>query len=66
LGDWKGVRLNAAKKPDGPIELYHLSTDLAEEVDLADQYPDIVARMAAIMAGARNSSKNWPWPGDPV
>jgi len=47
--DWKGVRLNVVKKPDGPIELYDLSKDIGEENNVANQHPDIVADMAAIM-----------------
>ncbi|MHC4495795.1 MAG: sulfatase-like hydrolase/transferase [Planctomycetota bacterium] len=30
MGNWKGVRLNVAKKPDGPIELYDLRDDIGE------------------------------------
>jgi hypothetical protein len=30
-GDWKGVRLNMARKPNGPIELYYLKTDIGKK-----------------------------------
>jgi len=63
-GDWKGVRLNVAKDPNGPIELYNLKTDLGETTDLADKYPDVVAKIAQIMKTARTPSQNWPLPGE--
>ncbi len=61
-GDWKGIRLNVAKNPEGPIELYNLHADLGETTDLAEDYPDIVAEMAGIMRTARTPSEHWPWP----
>jgi arylsulfatase A-like enzyme len=48
-GQWKAVRRNVAKDPNGPLELYDLARDLGEEHDLADQHPDLVAEFAAIM-----------------
>jgi len=48
-GNWKGVRLNTFKKPDGPIELYDISKDLSEEKNVAAEHPEIVAEMARIM-----------------
>jgi arylsulfatase A-like enzyme len=47
--DWKAVRLNVLKNPNGPVELYDLSEDIGEENNVADQHPAIVADMAAIM-----------------
>lgn len=48
-GNWKAVRLDVVKKPGGPMELYDLSEDIGEENNIADDHPDIVAEMAAIM-----------------
>ncbi|HEY4208801.1 MAG TPA: arylsulfatase [Puia sp.] len=47
-GHWKGIRLNIH---DGnmKIKLFDLDKDLKEENDVADQHPDIVQHMAAIM-----------------
>jgi arylsulfatase A-like enzyme len=64
MGDWKGVRLNANKKPNGPIELYNLKTDIGEKNNIADKHPDIVAKMEGYMKTARIPSKDWPWPTD--
>ena len=48
-GKWKGIRLDTEKNPDGPIELYDISKDIEEADNIADQYPDVVASLAAIM-----------------
>jgi len=42
IGDWKLV----AKGQDGPWELYDLRTDRRESKNVADRYPDKVARMS--------------------
>jgi len=62
MGHWKGVRLNVAKNPDGPIELYDLRTDLGETMDVAQDFPEIVEQIAGIMRTARAPSEHWPWP----
>jgi len=62
MGDWKGVRLNVAKDPDSRIELYDLKTDIGEEHNLADEHPEIVAKIENIMKSARTPSENWPLP----
>ncbi len=58
-GRWKAVR-----KPmlTGKTELYDLSTDLGEQHDVADQHPDIVAKMEALMAEAHVPSPRWKVP----
>lgn len=50
LGNYKAVRRNAMKAPDGPIELYDLATDPAERTDIAAQWPAIVARARLVMS----------------
>lgn len=45
-GDWKLVRQGVMKDPMVPWQLFNLISDQAELHDLADQYPDIVARLA--------------------
>jgi len=64
IGDFKGVRLNVAKKPDGPIELYNLKKDVGETNNIAAQHPDIVAKIAKIMKTARTPSQHWKMPGE--
>jgi len=60
MGQWKGVRLNIEKNPDGPIELYNLKEDIAEKHNIADQHPQIVAKIANHMKIARTPSEYWP------
>ena len=60
LGDWKGVRLDARKNPDGPIELYDLKSDVGEQNNTADKYPEIVERIQDIMA-SRTVSEITRW-----
>ncbi len=48
-GDWKGVR-HRTRRGDESWELFDLATDLGEDRDVADQHPEIVARLAAIAA----------------
>ena len=38
-GNWKAVRLNVSKNPDGPIELYDLESDLYETNNVAGRLP---------------------------
>jgi uncharacterized sulfatase len=47
-GQWKAVQL----APDKPIELYDLAVDIGEQSDVADQHPEVVARIKAIMQSA--------------
>ena len=44
-GNWKGIRLNVGKDPEGSIELYDLSTDIHEDRNVADEHPEIVREM---------------------
>lgn len=55
-GDWKAIRLNVNKDPNGPIELYDLRTDLGETHNVAAEHPKIVQQMEAIMKTARTES----------
>jgi hypothetical protein len=61
MGDWKGVRYNASANPNGPIELYNLSTDLAEKNNIASVHPEIVARIQEIMKTAHVENKDFPF-----
>jgi arylsulfatase A-like enzyme len=42
---WKAVRLNWNEKPDGPLELYDLQSDLGEEHNLAADHPEVIMTM---------------------
>ena len=56
-GNWKAVRYGVLKDPNAPIQLYDLSSDLGEENDLADQYPQVVEEMAQVFTKARTESE---------
>src|SRR5690606_17536689 len=55
-GDWKAVRQSL----DQPIELYDLSKDLAEETNVAQEHPEIVAEMKRIFEKAHTESEEYP------
>lgn len=48
MGDWKGIRLGQGS----PIQLYDLSEDIGEELDVAAQNPEIVEEIERIMLEA--------------
>jgi len=48
-GEWKGLRLNSQKNPDGPLEIYHLEKDIGEKTDLASQQKELSKEFEAIM-----------------
>jgi arylsulfatase A len=56
MGDWKAVRL----KPDQKIQLFNLKTDLGEQTDVAQQHPDIIARVEEILVKGRTESEVFP------
>ena len=64
MGNWKGIRLNVAKKPDGPIELYNLRNDIGEKKNVADRHPEIVAKIEKYMKSERTPSEHWKMPGE--
>lgn len=64
MGDWKGVRLGGHSSVDVPIELYDLATDPGETRDVSADYPQIVERIAGVMAGRTESEvvPGWNFP----
>lgn len=59
LGDWKGIRLKMSKNANAPLELYNLSTDIGEENNIANQYPEIVEKIVEIMEKEHTYSKEF-------
>ncbi len=56
-GNWKGVRYNVFKEPDGPLELYDLENDIGEEHDLSKDHPEVVAELEKLLSAARTPSE---------
>ncbi|MGB3852586.1 MAG: arylsulfatase [Tunicatimonas sp.] len=55
-GNWKAVQYDVLAQPDGRLELYDLATDLGEQNNVAEQHPEIVTEMRAILDSARTPS----------
>jgi arylsulfatase A-like enzyme len=60
IGSWKGVRLGGHDDPNAPIELYDLGRDPGESSNVADEHPDLVAEVRAVM-DARTQSEIERW-----
>jgi arylsulfatase A len=58
-GPWKAVRLNVARNPRGPVELYNLDADPAETRDVSAQYPETTAELTRLMDSTRKDDPNW-------
>lgn len=59
-GKWKGIQLNVSKLDNPKTELYNLDADLDEKNNVADQNPEIVTKIDAMIKEAHISDKNWP------
>jgi len=54
---WKAVKYNVLTNPDVKLELYDLSVDVEEQFDVAEDYPEIINEMEAILKDARTDSE---------
>lgn len=61
-GEWKAIRM---PWQTGPTQLFNLSNDIGEQSNVADQHPEIVSRMEAMMAEAHEDHPNWQPRGRP-
>lgn len=55
-GDWKAVR----PQWGSPLELYNLREDPGERRNVAEQNPDVVAKIEDLLARARVDAPDWP------
>ncbi|UZR99269.1 arylsulfatase [Chondrinema litorale] len=58
--NWKAVRTNVYKNPNGDWELYNLDTDPSEETNLASQEPEVLKTLVDIANSAHVHDPNWP------
>jgi arylsulfatase A-like enzyme len=61
MGRWKGIRNNAAKQPDAPIELYDLEQDPRETTNVAAANADVVRRIEAVMKSSHTRAVMPRW-----
>lgn len=61
-GNWKAVKMDFFTDPTKPAELYDLSKDLGEEINIASQNPDILAELEALFLSSREPSTLFPFP----
>jgi len=54
-GDWKLIRFLGE-----PPELYELRTDIGEEINVAEKYPEVVQRLTALLESARVEHPEFP------
>ncbi|MFQ6036395.1 MAG: arylsulfatase [Sedimentisphaerales bacterium] len=56
IGDYKAIRLAPSKS----IELYDLKSDVGEQKNIAEQHPQIVAKVKEILSKVRTGEDVWP------
>jgi arylsulfatase A-like enzyme len=56
MGDWKGIRHGSGSA----LQLYDLTSDIAEQNDIAAQHPDVVLQIEGIMKEAVEPHPNYP------
>lgn len=56
MGHWKAIRRDVG----APIELYDLTRDAAEQLNVARSHPDVVAKAERLFMTARTDSKAFP------
>ena len=59
MGNWE-QRHNYAPDDKGPVELYNLSDDLSQHKNVADQHPEKVSSMQALLEKAIEDGRTRP------
>lgn len=57
MGKWKAIQLNYGKEKPDAVMLFDLTTDVAEQRNMAEENPKLVKRLAKMMDGARTPSE---------
>lgn len=61
MGNWKAVKRDIDRESQGKMELYDLSGDIGETVDLSAQHKEIVKQIESIMTEAHVPSEIFPF-----
>ena len=61
MGNWKAIRPDVNKVPQGDTKLYDLLSDKGETTDLASSYPEVVKKMEELMKQAHVKSETFPF-----
>ncbi len=64
MGKWKGIRKGIFKNKDAPVLLYNLDEDIAEKTDIAEQHPEIAAKIRKLMDDAHEPNPVFKFPGE--
>jgi arylsulfatase A-like enzyme len=54
--EWKAIRLQVGKDPNGPLELYNLEKDPYENTNVASEFPELVKEFSLLMEKERKAS----------
>jgi N-sulfoglucosamine sulfohydrolase len=60
---WKAIRERSLA---APLALFDLTHDIAEKADVADQHPEIIAKIETYLKDARSHSEDWVPKGAPA
>lgn len=61
FGNWKAVKLNINKTPQGETELYDLSSDFSESENIAASRPDLVEKAEELFRKSHIQSEIFPF-----
>lgn len=62
--NWKLIKLNVNEPDNTTFELYHLSSDPSEQMDVAKQYTGKIAELRQLIDQAHRSSELFPFEGE--
>jgi len=60
-GKWKAVRLNVLNPDETIVELYDLEMDPSETIDIANEHPEKVQELLALMEEAHVENEDFPF-----
>jgi len=64
--EWKAIRLNVGRDPNGPLELYKLESDPFEKDNVAEEYPELIENFVRMMEEERVPSAKFNFGRKPV